>query len=67
MKTILIVYKYLRQRGYSKALFMEQLKEALSGKTKSERSKRRNLFFKTKYNQQTSVNDLRRALLYWHH
>jgi hypothetical protein len=47
MKTTLIFYKYLRLRGYSKALFLEQQKEALSGKTKSERSKQRNLFFKT--------------------
>jgi hypothetical protein len=67
MKTTLIFYKYLRLRGYSKALFLEQLKEALSGKTKSERSKQRNLFFKTKYNPQTSINDLRRALCkHWH-
>jgi hypothetical protein len=56
MKTTLIFYKYLRLRGYSKALFLEQLNEALSGKTKSERSKQRNLFFKTKYNPQSMAS-----------
>jgi hypothetical protein len=62
IKNVLTFYKHLMQRGYSKELFLEELKRVLSRNKIETKPLERTLFFKTKYNPDTSNHELSKAL-----
>jgi hypothetical protein len=65
--TVLKFYKHLRQRGYSKELFLDQLEEVLKKNKAKNKPHERSLFFKTKYNPSMPNQKLRKILnKHWH-